>query len=477
MATVTKTAGTIVSSTGWTNFTTSQVGTSDDSRATTASATYVAGIMRNFNFAVPGDESTIDGITISFEFSTSNAAGTAYVKCRYSVNAGTGWSNYGTERTNATTTDGTQVNGGTADLMGLTPTLAQVNDNTNFYVSLEGHNNGTRTCRVDYVTVTINYTAKYRLTCAVTDWAIAGVSANMSKGGIMTASVTDWQVVMQDLISLKVARLLSESVSDWAIVGQDLTALKAARLLTTASTDSSIAFIDAGLKVNRLLTASVTDWAVTGIDASIKVDKLIVAVVTNWETAGIEADLRYGRILDTAVIDTTLTGYNIELNYNHAIYKFIICEATDILIDCIPCDIKAFRLIPAGFIDWVITGRDTTIISDRKIVAEQSTLSITPFDVLITITYSSHDYVEICETVNFEITGNDVQFNFNFQRLTILDSSVLPDAEIGVLSTQNYDAALTITSNNEGNASLQMIADSDRTGIITIDASQPDKIL
>jgi hypothetical protein len=395
MATVTKTAGTIVSSTGWTGFTTTAIGSSNDTRATTASATYVAGIMRNFNFAVPGDESTIDGVTISVEFSTSNAAGTAYIRCRYSVNAGTNWSNYGTERTNATTTDGTQTNGGAADLMGLTPTQANVNDNTNFYVSVEGHNNGTRTCRVDYVTVTINYTAKYRLSCSVTDTAIATVDAGMSKGNTLATAVVDTAIAMQDLSSLKSTRLLTTSVTDWAITGQDLTSIKAARLLTTSVADYAIGAQDlTDLKASRSLPTSVTDWAIAAIDlTSLKATRLLSGSVSDWTVTAIDLSyLKSGRLLTASAEDWSVSMQDATLTYTQVSEQKLTTSVTDLAVTGQDTRLLFGRvLIQQGRdANWEIKGQIADLSHTRlvfyTIICNEVAIEVTPLDALLTYT-------------------------------------------------------------------------------------------
>jgi hypothetical protein len=155
-----KTSGTVVSAGTWSNFTTTRLGTSDDSRASTAATAFDAGVLRNFNFGVPAG-AIIDGIEVEFQLSPSNAGDTATARVSLSHNAGTNYTPTSAEQTaSGSTTDQTKTVGGPNDTWGRTWTADEINDNTNFYVKLEGKNStgGARNSRVDYVFVKVYYT-------------------------------------------------------------------------------------------------------------------------------------------------------------------------------------------------------------------------------------------------------------------------------------------------------------------------------
>ena len=192
MASISKTAGTVVSTGGWSNFTTTRLGNSDNSRATTTSTSGIEGVIRNFAFNLPAS-AVIRGIIVWTEFRTNNVASTATVKCRISKDGGSNWSSYDTAETNATTSDALRAHGSSTDMWGLTLTPSEVNDNTNFRVAIWGSSGSSSyQCQIDYVYVQVYY--DYAITVAdsltLTDDVAKAISSALSDGVTLSDEAT-----------------------------------------------------------------------------------------------------------------------------------------------------------------------------------------------------------------------------------------------------------------------------------------------
>jgi hypothetical protein len=145
----------------WSNPT--NVGASDDARATCGvAASGVSGTLTvtAFGFAIPGG-STIDGITVAIErrSTTNNVIDDNSIRLTKASAA------VGDNKATATkwplNTDSTATYGGVADLWGTTWSVAEVND-SGFGVAILADNTdagSTRSAQVDHVTITITYTA------------------------------------------------------------------------------------------------------------------------------------------------------------------------------------------------------------------------------------------------------------------------------------------------------------------------------
>ena len=147
-----RTTGTIVSSTGWTNFTTARLNTSDNSRATTAGTTY--GVCSTYGFTIPAG-ATINGIEVQVE-GRSSVAGTVDYGAGLSWDGGTSWT---TEKTDSytSTTDATDTFGGAADTWGRTWTVAEF-ANANFQFRVHKIS-GTPDLQIDFIQMRVHYTA------------------------------------------------------------------------------------------------------------------------------------------------------------------------------------------------------------------------------------------------------------------------------------------------------------------------------
>lgn len=155
-----KAAATVVSAGSWTNFTAARLNSANDTRTTTTTTAYTAGVIRDFAFGVPSN-ATITGIEIQVEMSPSNTSSTATVRTSLSHNAGTNYTATSAEVTaTGSSTDVVRTMGGSSDTWGRSWTPAELNDATNFYVKLEGKNSagGTVNTRIDYVLVKVHYT-------------------------------------------------------------------------------------------------------------------------------------------------------------------------------------------------------------------------------------------------------------------------------------------------------------------------------
>lgn len=154
--------GTVVSAGSWVSFDTTRLASADDSRANTGvgTDTYVVGTLCNFGFSIPTG-ATINGIEIQTELSPSNGGDTATARSALSHNAGTNYTAYSALITKTgTSVDEIKTMGSSSDTWGRTWTAAEINDNTNFYVKIEGKNStgGARNSRIDYLWVKVYYT-------------------------------------------------------------------------------------------------------------------------------------------------------------------------------------------------------------------------------------------------------------------------------------------------------------------------------
>lgn len=151
--------GTVVSSTNWSNYSTTRLGSDDSSRATNAQTSSAPAVTRNYDFSSIPDDAIINGIVVETDLSSSNANYTAYMKVRISKDGGSNWSNYTAEQSRKSTTDQIKTFGTSTDLWGLTLSSSEVKDTTNFRVDTAGRiSNASYTCRVDFLRVTVYYT-------------------------------------------------------------------------------------------------------------------------------------------------------------------------------------------------------------------------------------------------------------------------------------------------------------------------------
>lgn len=150
-----KTTGAVVSAGSWSNMTTTRINTSDNSRATTNSTSFVAATLNNYSFGIPSG-ATIDGIEVQCEFNNSFGGSTATVQFTLSWNNGT---NYTAAKSDTVvgTTDTTRTYGGAADTWGRSWTDSEFADGT-FLVKIEGKTTP-GACQVDWLAIKVYYTA------------------------------------------------------------------------------------------------------------------------------------------------------------------------------------------------------------------------------------------------------------------------------------------------------------------------------
>lgn len=150
-----KTTGTVYSTGGWNNLTTTRLNTSDNSRAAyplLGSPDY--GILGDYTFGLPSG-ATIDGILINVEFSDFSSIETANIHLSLSYNGGT---NYTSEKSDsvAGNTDTVKTYGGSGDTWGRSWTDTEL-DNTNFRVKMRA-SIMSADARVDYFEIKVYYT-------------------------------------------------------------------------------------------------------------------------------------------------------------------------------------------------------------------------------------------------------------------------------------------------------------------------------
>ena len=146
-----------VGTVGWTSgFTTINLATSNNVRATAKGTTYLSGLMSNFGFSIPSN-ATIDGIEVTAEFSSSGGSLVASLRLSLSNNGGSTYTPT-VEKTVTGGTDTTKVYGGPTDLWGGSWPVAAF-DTDNFFMKVEGKSSTAPTdCRLDYIAVKVYYT-------------------------------------------------------------------------------------------------------------------------------------------------------------------------------------------------------------------------------------------------------------------------------------------------------------------------------
>lgn len=150
-----KSAGGIVSAGSWTNFTTTQIGTSDNTRAQVLGASFLAGTVNNFSFGLSSGI-TINGIEVQAEFQSTNA-NAGELQLSLSWNNG---SNYTATKLDSVsgTTDATKTYGGAADTWGRSWSYSEFADGT-FVAKIEGRGSGGGGgVRLDYFAIKVYYT-------------------------------------------------------------------------------------------------------------------------------------------------------------------------------------------------------------------------------------------------------------------------------------------------------------------------------
>ncbi len=152
-----KVTGAVVSAGTWTNMTTTRINTSDNSRATTTSTSFVVATLNNYAFGVPSG-ATIDGIEVQCEFNSNSGAGTATVQFTLSWDNGTTYTSAKSD-TVTSVSDVTKTYGGATDTWGRSWTDSELADGT-LLVKMEGKvSGGGVTCRVDWMAIKVYYTA------------------------------------------------------------------------------------------------------------------------------------------------------------------------------------------------------------------------------------------------------------------------------------------------------------------------------
>jgi hypothetical protein len=145
--------------------TTNNTTTSNNSYTTSGSLTSSNSVseyldLTGWGFSIPAG-ATIDGITVSIERSwtgsgTSNVQDTSLRLLKAGTKVG---DDKAATATNWPTSDGTATYGGAADLWGTTWTDSDINaSNFGFALKVENDGSGSKTARLDYVTITVNYT-------------------------------------------------------------------------------------------------------------------------------------------------------------------------------------------------------------------------------------------------------------------------------------------------------------------------------
>lgn len=151
-----KKAGNVISTGGWSNFSAFNLGAIGGTHAQTSSTSYITGVVNDFNFNIPTGK-TILGITFDVRFISVNSLYTAYMKFRFSKDAGVNWSSYSDEISCNNVFKYVLLAGAPNDLLGISLTPAEANS-TDFYVEISGRSgNATTTCSLDYFRTSLYY--------------------------------------------------------------------------------------------------------------------------------------------------------------------------------------------------------------------------------------------------------------------------------------------------------------------------------
>ncbi len=152
-----KTAGTVNTSTGWSNLTTTRLGTSDNSRATCNSTCDNTdnGQVSNFAFGVPAG-ATINGIEVVAEMSESSSSGNIPTHFSLSWNNGTNYTSTKTATVDGTT-DTNYTLGSAADTWGRSWIVSEIN--SDFRLKIDKATNSD-TLNVDHLRVKVFYTTQ-----------------------------------------------------------------------------------------------------------------------------------------------------------------------------------------------------------------------------------------------------------------------------------------------------------------------------
>lgn len=151
-----KVAGNVVSAGTWTGFTTTNINTSDNTRATSNNAAYQPATINNLSFGIPSG-ATINGIEAQAEFSSNAAAVSSSIRLSLSWDNGSTYTSTKTDSTTSTT-DSVKTYGGSADTWGRSWTDTEFADGT-FVVKIEGQRDtgGGNLCRLDYFAIKVYY--------------------------------------------------------------------------------------------------------------------------------------------------------------------------------------------------------------------------------------------------------------------------------------------------------------------------------
>ncbi|MBL8023261.1 MAG: hypothetical protein JNK54_03115 [Elusimicrobia bacterium] len=159
-ASITRTATVASNTSGWTNWTTTRLGSSDNSLADTGTSASATGVLYGFDFSSIPVGSTIVGIEVMIEAKETNAAVDGYTQTSVSWNSGTNYSS--TQRSPGsgefTLSDANYTVGGPTDSWGRSWSLAEITSTFRVkIVATDASSTVGRHVTVDYVTVTIYY--------------------------------------------------------------------------------------------------------------------------------------------------------------------------------------------------------------------------------------------------------------------------------------------------------------------------------
>jgi hypothetical protein len=183
-ASLTRTATTASNTSGWTDWTTAQLGSSNNSFAGTYLSASATGVLYGFDFSSIPAGSSIVGIEVKIEAMETNGAVNGYLETFVSWNDGTSYSSLKRSPSSGevATSDTVYTTGGPTDIWGHPWTWAEVT--TNFRVKIVAYDestNATRYLTVDHVTVTVYYTPDTTAPSASTIASVSGYSSDKIK--------------------------------------------------------------------------------------------------------------------------------------------------------------------------------------------------------------------------------------------------------------------------------------------------------
>jgi len=271
----------------------------------------------NFNFSGIPSGATIVGITVRVNACYVNGSGS--IDLVQLVNASgslVGDNKASTPVALTTPSLATHTFGGSADTWNASPTVAMLQD-TDFGVAV-GCIATANDCDVyiDYITIEVEYTTGYSLSCEGGSYALNGQDAGAYYGRKVDAEAGAYALTGADISAL-FGRLVLAEAGAYQLTGQDIALLRAARIAAEAGAyalagqDVTLIYVPGGGAY--VLSAEGGAYAITGADAGLRKASILPAEPGVYVLAGQDATTLLGRLLDAGAGAYVISGGAAEL--------------------------------------------------------------------------------------------------------------------------------------------------------------------